>query len=204
VKKNPKQPKGAVKAIPTGPSGGSGEGRILVSGFPKDVSEPMIKEYFAKIVGPIKRVELSYGPGGNSRGIANITFVRLESATKAVKECNGIPVDGKPIKVELIVDANVAKAIPPPKGLSERITQPKPQPKSAASTKTNAAGSTRGRGKGRGGRGGRNPRPIKKTQEELDSDMVDYWQAGNTTGEMEGTAAQPAANTDAAMDDEVL
>ncbi len=33
VKKNPKQAKGTTKAIPTGPSGGSGGGRILVSGF---------------------------------------------------------------------------------------------------------------------------------------------------------------------------
>lgn len=43
-------------------------------------------------------------------------------ATKAVNTCNGIPVDGKPIKVEMIIDANLAKAIPAPKGLSERIT----------------------------------------------------------------------------------
>jgi THO complex subunit 4 len=33
VKKNPKHVKGAVKNIPTGPSGGSGEGKILVTGF---------------------------------------------------------------------------------------------------------------------------------------------------------------------------
>lgn len=43
-------------------------------------------------------------------------------ATKAVNTCNNIPVDGKPIKVEMIIDANLAKAIPAPKGLSERIT----------------------------------------------------------------------------------
>jgi THO complex subunit 4 len=162
----------------------------------------MIKEYFVKTIGPVKRVELSYGPGGNSRGIANIVFVRSESAAKAVKECNGIPVDGKPIKVELIVDANVAKSMPAPKGLSERITQPKPQPKSAASTKASAGPSTRGRGgKTRGTRGGRNPRPAKKTAEELDSEMADYWQTGNTAAEPEVAAAQPAGNTDASMDD---
>jgi THO complex subunit 4 len=33
IKKNPRQAKGAAKAVPTGPSGGSSEGRILVSGF---------------------------------------------------------------------------------------------------------------------------------------------------------------------------
>jgi len=155
------------------------------------------------MIGPVKRVELSYGPGGASRGIANILFARSESATKAVAECNGIPVDGRPIKVELIVDAARAKAIPPPKGLSERITQPKPQPKSAAVTKT--ASATRGRGKGgRGGKGAaRNARPAKKTAEELDSEMVDYWQAGAAATETNG-AAQPAAGGDANMDDEIL
>lgn len=60
VKKNPKHVKGAVKNAPTGPSGSTGEGKILVSGFvsiittcpvshvlipgqPKDINEPMIK-----------------------------------------------------------------------------------------------------------------------------------------------------------------
>jgi THO complex subunit 4 len=61
VKKNPKQAKGAVKAIPTGPSGGNGESRIQVSNLvriyfldppkllilihsqPKDVNEGQIK-----------------------------------------------------------------------------------------------------------------------------------------------------------------
>jgi THO complex subunit 4 len=33
VKKNPKHAKGAVKNVPTGPSGSSGEGKILVTGF---------------------------------------------------------------------------------------------------------------------------------------------------------------------------
>jgi len=122
-----------------------------------------------------------------------------------VQHCNGIKIDNRSIKVELVVDANRAKDIPAPKGLSERITgQPKPQPKSAANTKPVAGG---GRGKGaRGrGRGGRNPRPTKKTAEELDSEMVDYWQSGAATTETGATngAAQPVANGDANMDDEI-
>jgi THO complex subunit 4 len=45
---------------------------------------------------------VSYGPGGVSRGVANITFHRADFATKAVETCNNIPVDGKPIKVNII------------------------------------------------------------------------------------------------------
>jgi len=113
------------------------------------------------------------------------------------------------MKIEVILDAQRAAAIPPPKGLSERIAQPKSQPKSAVPTKSTQGGgaATRGKGtRGRGGRGGRNPRPTKKTAEELDSEMADYWDAGaNATGADAGAVTtQPAANGDAAMDDEIL
>lgn len=92
-------------------------------------------------------------------------------------------------------------------------SQPKSQPKSAATTKAagNAgaganAGGKSGRG-GRGRRGGRNARPARKTAEELDSEMVDYFgNNGTATTEAGATtdgAAQPAANGDA-MEDEIL
>ncbi|CAL3962430.1 unnamed protein product, partial [Diplocarpon coronariae] len=82
---------------------------------------------------------------------------------------------------------------------------PKTQPKSAAVTKTAAAGATRGKGRGRGGRGGaRSARPAKKTAEELDSEMVDYWQTGATATEGAAAGSAPAAAGDANMDDEIL
>ncbi|CZR51830.1 related to RNA annealing protein [Phialocephala subalpina] len=207
IKKTVKGAKGAGKSVPTGPSGlGNGEGRILVSGLPKDITEQMIKDYFGKSIGPVKRVEISYGPGGTSRGIATIVFARSDMATKAVETLHGIPVDGKPIKVELIINAVLAKAIPAPKGLSERISQPRSQPKSAAAPKKNEA-ATRGKaGRGRGGKA-RNSRPAKKTAEELDSEMVDYWNNGAAATEGEGAAngaVQVATNGDATMDDEIL
>lgn len=92
--------------------------------------------------------------------------------------------------------------MPGPKGLSERIAQPKTQPKSAATSKTtNGGSSTRGRGKGRGGR---NARPAKKTAEELDSEMADYF-GGEAPNANENAAAPTngATNGDA-MDEEVL
>ena len=92
-------------------------------------------------------------------------------------------------------------------------SQPKSQPKSAATTKTiaNAANGTGagGRGGRRGGRGGRgrNARPAKKTAEELDSEMADYFDNGGAApaeaGSAANGAAQPAANGDV-MEDEVL
>jgi THO complex subunit 4 len=80
-------------------------------------------------------------------------------------------------------------------------SQPKSQPKSAAATKTP---STRGGKAGTRGRAkGKNTRPTKKTAEELDSEMVDYFGGASTDVPATG-AAQPAANGDANMDDEIL
>jgi len=79
-------------------------------------------------------------------------------------------------------------------------SQPKSQPKSAATTKA----STRGRkASTAGGRKAKSARPSKKTAEELDSEMVDYFGGGSTDAPATG-AAQPAANGDANMDDEIL
>ncbi|RDL37273.1 putative mRNA export protein mlo3 [Venustampulla echinocandica] len=191
VKKSARGPKNVVKAIPTGPSGGSGESKILVSNLPKDVNEAMIKEYFTKSIGPIKRVDISYGPGGTSRGIATITFVRPGSATKATETLNGVLVDGKSMKIDVILDAKHAAALPPPKGLTA-ATKP------TATTKGKAA---RGRGKAK------SARPTKKTAEELDSEMVDYFGGGAAPAESGGATtapAQPATSGDANMDDDIL
>ncbi len=96
--------------------------------------------------------------------------------------------------------------------LINRNSQPKSQPKSAATTKAtaNAAGGNASGGRaGRRGRGGRtrNSRPAKKTAEELDSEMADYFDNGGAAateaGAVTNGAAQPAANGDV-MEDEVL
>lgn len=86
----------------------------------------------------------------------------------------------------------------------------KDQPKPATAAKaTPAAGRGRGEGRGRGrGRGGRD-RPKKKTVEELDAEMADYFPAGgegNNGAMATGGAdvAPAAAGGDTAMDDEML
>lgn len=90
-------------------------------------------------------------------------------------------------------------------------SQPKSQPKSAATTKAtaNAAGGNISGGRaGRRGRGGRarNSRPAKKTAEELDSEMADYFDNGGAAATETGAATNgigQAANGDV-MEDEVL
>jgi THO complex subunit 4 len=80
--------------------------------------------------------------------------------------------------------------------------QPKAQPKSAANAKGTPA--VRG-GKAARGRGGKakSARPAKKTAEELDSEMMDYFGSTGNNETEAGAAgnAQPATNGDANMDE---
>lgn len=59
----------------------------------------VLKEYFSKVVGPVKTCSLSYGPTGQSRGIATIMFVRSGDAENAALSYNNVLVDKRPMKV---------------------------------------------------------------------------------------------------------
>lgn len=204
------RPANAAKQVPTKQLGG-GDSKVVVSNLPKDVNEAQIKEYFKTSVGPIRRVDLSYGPGGVSRGAATVTFNQPDGATKAFNALNGLLVDSRPIKIEIIVSAAKAAEIAPPakKTLTERITQPrqpKSQPKSAANDKKKEAvgkADVAGRRGGARKRATRSARPAKKTAEELDSEMADYFEAGNQNENANG-GAPAATNGDAPMEDEIL
>ncbi|KAK2066064.1 hypothetical protein LY76DRAFT_678776 [Colletotrichum caudatum] len=199
------------------PAQGTGDSKVIVSNLPKDVNEQQIKEYFITSVGPIKRVEISYGPNSVSRGIANITFREPDGASKAFQKLNGLLVDNRPIKIEIVVGASqAANVIPATKSLAERTTQPKAQPKSAANNKRNNTSNAANKGAAAPGARGKKPerrartgRPAKKTAEELDSEMADYFESGtNAAGENGAPAsaapAPAAANGDAPMEDEIM
>ncbi|KAK3387116.1 hypothetical protein B0H63DRAFT_469229 [Podospora didyma] len=206
IQKNSKPARNANKSGAGKGAGLTGESKIMVSNLPKDVSEAQIKEYFQQSVGQVKKVEISYGPGGVSRGIAHVTFHNADGASKAFSTLNGILVDNRPVKVEVVVAS--ADLIPQPKTLSQRITQPKPQPKSAATVKHggNAPKGTVAAGKAgakKAPRKAKNGRPAKKTAEELDSEMADYFDSAAAADNANGSA--PAAtNGDAPMEDEIL
>ncbi|PHH90102.1 hypothetical protein CDD83_4527 [Cordyceps sp. RAO-2017] len=196
----------AAKPAPAKSASINGESKVIVSNLPKDVSEQQIKEYFVQSVGPIKRVDLVYGPNSVSRGIANVTFHKSDGASKAFQKLNGLLVDNRPIKIEIVVSAAQAdKVIPPIKTLAERTSQPKAQPKSAASSKqsTAIAKGVAGKAAANKKRRGKSVRPMKKTAEELDSEMADYFVS---TGGNENAAggATTATNGDAAMEDEIM
>ncbi|KAI9375228.1 hypothetical protein BJX61DRAFT_181395 [Aspergillus egyptiacus] len=195
VKKSTKSAKPAGKAAQNGHPVPS-ESKIMVSGLPADVNEANIKEYFSKSAGPVKRVMLTYNQNGTSRGIASIVFSKPDTAAKAAKDLNGLLVDGRPMKIEVIVDASHAPEVPAPKPLSDRVAQGKAQPKPATAAKTANAG--RGRGRRPRKAGARPNRPKTKTAEELDAEMVDYFNSAENSAPADNNAAATGAPQQAA------
>ncbi|KAL2786445.1 hypothetical protein BJX66DRAFT_30647 [Aspergillus keveii] len=198
VKKTTKSVKPAGKAIQNGHPI-STESKIMVSGLPADVNEANIKEYFSKSAGPVKRVMLTYNQNGTSRGIASIVFSKRDTAAKAAKDLNGLLVDGRPMKIEVVVDASHAPEVPAAKPLGDRVAQGKSKPKPATNAK--AANTAAGK-KGRGRRPGpRTNRPKPKTAEELDAEMDDYFITSGDAAPAGAPAAVNGAPQQAAGDD---
>jgi len=119
------------------------------------------------------------------------------------------------MKIEVILGAKDAPLPTAAKGLGDRIAQPKPaqkaQPKPATETKVKAAKATKARGK----RGRNAGRGKPKTAEELDAEMVDYFDngangpaaaGGDTAMATNGGAVQAAAagGETAMVEDEIL
>ena len=61
-----------------------------------------LKEYFQQVVGNVRRAVLTYGPNGQSRGVATVEFVKSEHAQLAAQKYNGVDVDNRPMKVSLL------------------------------------------------------------------------------------------------------
>ncbi|KAL9088468.1 MAG: hypothetical protein Q9165_006192 [Trypethelium subeluteriae] len=207
-KKGASNAKAAAKQTnpPTGPSGAKGQSKIIVSNLPADVTENQIKEYFGKNIGPVKQVTLTYGPNGVSRGICTIAFVNSESSAQAAKDLNGVLVDKRPMKIEVVIGAEQA---PAPKSLSERIAKAKPA--AAASKSQSKAQAKQGNGtndKTTGGkkgpaRGRNSNRRKAKTTEELDAEMADYFGDDAPAPGVNGGAAEASGAGDA-MEDEIM
>ena len=65
---------------------------------------------------------MQYGPNGKSLGSATVIFNRPEQATKATTALNGVKIDNRPIRVDLLLSA--ANVPPPTKqsSLADRVT----------------------------------------------------------------------------------
>uniref|UniRef100_A0A7S4B9A4 RRM domain-containing protein n=2 Tax=Chrysotila carterae TaxID=13221 RepID=A0A7S4B9A4_CHRCT len=136
-------------------------------------------------IGEIKSAEVVMAPNGKSRGFAFVVYKRKIDAQKAIDTYNGVPLDGKPLKINVVQSgpatsaAAVRISAPAAGGRGGRTVTVGAQP--MARPRAPSRGSARG-GRGAGGRGrgrGRGKAPEEKpSMEDLDKDLEMYRAGG--------------------------
>lgn len=153
----------APYTVPPGPSGGGS--KIVVSNLHQNVTEADLKELFTTQVGPLSKVTLSFDSAGRSRGIAHVIFRREQDAAIAFQRYNGVTLDGRPMRIEIVLQPGQVAAAS--NGGRRNIVV------GAPNARKNGRGAAAG---GKGGRGGRRggEKKTPKTAEELDAEMAAY------------------------------
>lgn len=157
---------------------------LHISNLDFGVSERDLKELFGEF-GDLKRADLHYEKGGRSLGTGELVFMNRGSAMKALKTYNGVPLDGRSMRLEVLGEPKRSEPVAKRLGAPRRSFSESPR---KAGGRGGPGRGGRGGGLRRGGRGGakngagRQPREKKeeKTAEELDKELDKYLAAGNT------------------------
>lgn len=80
------------------------EPKILISNLHHEVNNTDIYDLFSNI-GPLARALVIYDRSGSHSGRGEVTFERYEHAVEAVKRYNGVPLDNRPLDIQLSEDS---------------------------------------------------------------------------------------------------
>ncbi|XP_019538522.3 THO complex subunit 4-like [Aedes albopictus] len=143
-------------------------GKLMVANLDSGVSESDVTALFEDI-GPLKSVALHYDRSARSLGTADVVFEHRSDAIKAMKQYNGVPLDGRRMSIQLTTSEVPVPARPPyvpPRSFRGQAGGPR-----------GGRGAPRGENQApRGGRGGgpRRQQRESKTAEELDAELDAY------------------------------
>ncbi|XP_012273223.1 THO complex subunit 4 isoform X2 [Orussus abietinus] len=154
-----------------GAIGSTGTTKLLVSNLDFGVSDSDIQELFSEF-GPLKSAAVHYDRSGRSLGSADVIFERRADAIKAMKQYNGVPLDGREMNIQVATsEIPITSSI---RG-GNRLSGPNYPPRSQPRFRGARGAIARGRGTGRrGGRGGSRPTTKTPTAEELDAELEAY------------------------------
>ncbi|KAG0285063.1 hypothetical protein BGZ96_010652 [Linnemannia gamsii] len=148
--------------------------KMQVSNLDYRVSAEDLKLVFTTRIGPLKKCTLMYDQNGKSTGTAVVHFTRVGDAAIAYSKFNGVPLDGKPMKIEIVLAPAAAQAVLPTSN-APRAPASHNQHQGHQRVQGPSRGGRGGRGRGRGGRP-QGERRETKTADQLDAEMNDYMQ----------------------------
>ncbi|KAF9362928.1 hypothetical protein BGX34_005243 [Mortierella sp. NVP85] len=121
----------------------------------------------------LKKCTLMYDQNGKSTGTAVVHFTRVGDAAVAFSKFNAVPLDGRPMKIEIVLAPTAAQAVLPtpqaPRAPANNTNQGQQRPQSQGSRGRGSRGRGRGRGRGRS-------QGESTSAEQLDAEMNDYMQ----------------------------
>eukprot|EP01026_Neomeris_dumetosa_P061100 TRINITY_DN57657_c0_g1_i3.p1 TRINITY_DN57657_c0_g1~~TRINITY_DN57657_c0_g1_i3.p1 ORF type:complete len:270 (-),score=27.40 TRINITY_DN57657_c0_g1_i3:129-902(-) len=79
----------------------SKSGLLIVRNLNYDVSNEDVSELFSRI-GPLRKFGVKFDRSGRSEGIAEVEFVNFADAQRAMKQYDGVMLDGKRMNIEVI------------------------------------------------------------------------------------------------------